>query len=307
MPIAAFETARRPLVGLSRDYPAGFTAELHAHPRAQLLYAVSGVMRIGTPAAAFFVPPSMTLFLPASALHAIRMDGPVAMRALFLRKDAAARAGKGTAVVAVSPLLREVVLAACAEPLDWDRRGRGRWLAELALDEIARATVLPLGLPTPRDPRLLRAVTALRTRPADPRRLEDLADVAGASSRTLARLFRAETGLSFRQWRQQSRMAAAMEALSTGATPTQAAAVAGFAGQPAFGAAFRATFGMTPGQAWLIGAMPDLGGGLGRRRTGPTAGAAARQWQRGRNARCAHLRMLNPVVSLSTQLCGSRA
>lgn len=252
-PIQAVETARRPLVGLARDYPAGFAAAMHTHPRAQLLYAVSGVMRVEMPDAAFVVPPSLALFLPAHAPHAIRMDGPVAMRALFLREDAAKRADKGTAVVAVSPLLREVVLAACAEPLDWDRRGRGRWLAELALDEIARATVLPLGLPLPVDPRLLRAVAALRARPGDPRRLEDLAEVAGASSRTVARLFRAETGLSFRQWRQQARMAAAMEALTTGATPARAAAVAGFAGQAAFGAAFRAQFGMTPGQARLVG------------------------------------------------------
>ena len=252
-PISAFETARRPLVGLSRDYPAGFAAELHQHPRAQLLYALSGVMRIETPDAAFVVPPSMALFLPAHAPHAIRMDGPVAMRALFLREDAAGRARAGTDVIAVSPLLRELVLAACAEPLHWDRRGRGRWLADLALDEIARATAVPLGLPMPRDPRLLRAVAALRVDPADHRGFENLAAVAGASSRTLARLFRAETGLSFRQWRQQARMAEAMGALSTGATPARAATLAGFAGQAAFGAAFRSSFGMTPGQARLSG------------------------------------------------------
>lgn len=231
VPITAVEAAKRPFVGLSRDYPAGFAAALHAHPRAQLLYAVSGVMRIETPGAAFVVPPSM---------------------ALFLRENAAARVRAGTDVIAVSPLLREVVLAACAEPLHWDRRGRGRWLAELALDEIARATALPLDLPTPRDPRLLRAVAALRANPADPRRLEDLADLVGASSRTLARLFRAETGLSFRQWRQQARIAEAMGALSTGTTPARAAALAGFAAQAAFGAAFRDSFGMTPGQARLV-------------------------------------------------------
>jgi AraC-like DNA-binding protein len=208
-------------------------------------------MRIETPTFAFLVPPSMALFLPAHVPHGIRMDGPVAMRALFLRDDAAGRARAGTDVIAVSPLLREVILAACAEPLRWDRRGRGRWLAELALDEIARATALSLGLPMPSDPRLLRAVGALRANLADPRRLEDLADLAGASSRTLARLFRAETGLSFRQWRQQARMAEAMSALSTGVPPARAATLAGFAGQAAFGAAFRNSFGMTPGQARL--------------------------------------------------------
>ncbi len=55
--------------------------------------------------------------------------------------------------------------------------------------------------------------------------------------------------MSFRQWRQQARLAAALSALSTGATPTRAAAIAGFDSVPAFGAAFRGLFGITPGQA----------------------------------------------------------
>jgi len=250
--IRPFETAPRPLVGFAMDYPAGLSTGQHAHPRAQLPYAVSGVMRIDTPEAAYLVPPSTALFLPADALHAVRMDGPVAMRELFLREDAATRAGTGTAVITVSPLLREVILAARAEPLNWDLSGRGHHLAELALDEIARATALPLGLAMPRDERLRLAVAALRAHPGDTRGLEGLASIAGASSRTLARLFRAETGLSFRQWRQHARMTEAMGALSTGASPARAAAVTGYANQPAFGAAFRALFGMTPGQARLL-------------------------------------------------------
>ena len=124
--IRPFETAPRPAVGFTMDYAADLDTGQHSHPRAQLLYAVSGVMRIETPGAAFLVPPSTALFLPADALHSIRMDGPVAMRTLFLREDAATRAGTATAVIAVSPLLREVILAACAEPLDWELGGRGR-------------------------------------------------------------------------------------------------------------------------------------------------------------------------------------
>jgi AraC-like DNA-binding protein/quercetin dioxygenase-like cupin family protein len=249
--IRLVETAPRPLVGFAMDYPAGLATGQHSHPRAQLLYAVSGVMRIETPGAAYMVPPSTALFLPADALHAVRMDGPVAMRALFLREDAATRAATGTMVIAVSPLLREVILAACAEPLQWELGGRGHYLTELALDEIGRATALPLRLAMPRDARLRRAVAALLVQPNDARGLDDLAVIAGASSRTLARLFRVETGLSFRQWRQQARMTEAMGALTTGTSPARAAAIAGYASQAAFGAAFRSLFGMTPGQARL--------------------------------------------------------
>jgi AraC-like DNA-binding protein len=244
-----FENAPRPLVGYAHDYEAGWHTGLHAHPRAQLLYAVTGVMRIDTPDIAYVIPPTTALVMPADAPHAVRMNGPVAMRALFLREDAAARSGRRVAVIAVSALLREVILAACAEPLDWDLQGRGQHLTALALNEIARATTLPLGLPMPRDPRLQRVADVLRTHPDDPRGLDDFAAMAGASTRTLARLFRAETGVGFRQWRQQVRMTEALAALDSGASPARAAALAGYASLPAFGAAFRAVFGMTPGQA----------------------------------------------------------
>jgi AraC-like DNA-binding protein len=247
--ILRFETAPRPVVGFAENYPAGLSTGMHSHPRAQLLYAVSGVMRVDTPASGYVVPPSTALLLPAFAEHTVHMDGPVAMRELFLREDAATRIGEKPMVIAVSALLRELILAACAEPLNWDLNGRGYHLAELALDEIARSTALPLDLPMPSDPRLRRVVAAIRARPHDRRGLEEWADVANASSRTLARLFRAETGLSFRQWRQQLRLTEALSALTTGTSPANAAAIAGFDSQPAFGAAFRELFGITPGQA----------------------------------------------------------
>jgi AraC-like DNA-binding protein/mannose-6-phosphate isomerase-like protein (cupin superfamily) len=250
--ILPFETAQRPIVGFAKDYPAGLSTGFHSHPRAQLLYAISGVMRVETPDSSYVVPPTTALFLPADAEHAVRMDGPVAMRELFLREDAATRVNQTSKVIGVSGLLREVIIAACAEPVNWEPTGRGYHLAELALDEIARSTPLRLGLPLPQDPRLLRVVSALRNSPRDGRSLEEWSEVANASSRTLARLFRTETGLSFRQWRQLSRLTEALSALTMGTSPAKAAMIAGFDSTPAFGAAFREFFGITPGQARLL-------------------------------------------------------
>jgi AraC-like DNA-binding protein len=73
--------------------------------------------------------------------------------------------------------------------------------------------------------------------------------MAGASSRTLARLFRRETGMSFQAWRRQLRLTEALALLSQGTPPARAAAAVGYGTSPSFGAAFRAVFGMTPGQA----------------------------------------------------------
>lgn len=247
--IQPVEEADRPVVGYAKDYPAGLMADAHAHTKAQLIYAVSGVMHVETAGAGYVIPPSSALLMPADLVHSIYMDGPVAMRVLFLRPSAASGICDDCRVISVTPLLRELVLAACSEPLDWDVDGRGHHVVSLALDEIGRSTVLPLDLPLPKDARLRRVIDAMRKCPDNPNTLSDWAEIANASERTLARLFRKETGLSFRQWRQQLRLTSAMNALSLGDSLPKAARLAGFESQPAFGAAFRAFFGMTPGQA----------------------------------------------------------
>jgi AraC-like DNA-binding protein len=250
------ETADRPVVGYAKDYPAGLMADAHSHPRGQLIYAVSGVMHVETETASYIIPPNTALLMPADTEHAIYMDGPVAMRALFLRRAAASGICDDCKVISVSPLLRELILAACSEPLDWDMNGRGRHVTSLALGEIDRSSVLPLDLPLPSDARLRRVIDAMRAKPNNSNSLEDWAQVANASERTLARLFRKETGLSFRQWRQQARLTAALRALCVGESLTKAAAIAGFESQPAFGAAFRRFFGITPGQARASATSP---------------------------------------------------
>lgn len=241
-----FETAPRPLVGYAMDYLDGHQTPLHRHPRAQLLFATEGVMRVATGNALFTIPPGTGLWVPAHEVHRVRMDGPVHMRALFLRADAAQSGPGMTVVVAVSPLLRELILTVCREPVVWDATGPMALIAELALHEIRRAPTRPLSLPACRDPRLVRVAQALIADPADARDLAQHAADAGASVRTLARLFRSETGMSFQQWRRQLRMTEALARLSRGEAPARVAAAVGYASVPAFGAAYRETFGMTP-------------------------------------------------------------
>jgi AraC-like DNA-binding protein len=244
----AQERVDRPLAAFARDYTDGEDTGWHSHARAQLLYATQGVMRVETPAARYTVPPGRALWVPAGMAHAVRVEGALAMRALFFRADAAVL-GEGQAqVLAVPALLRELILAACAEPLEWDERGRGGHLAALIAEEVARAPRLAFALPAPRDARLKRLADALQADPAAEWTLEEWAPRCGASARTLARLFRAETGMGFARWRQLLRLTEGAARLARGASPAEVAAAVGYASAPAFGAAFRAAFGVTPGE-----------------------------------------------------------
>lgn len=252
------EHVDRPLTAFARDYRDGEDTGWHHHARAQLLYATQGIMRVATQAVRYTVPPGRALWVPAAMPHCVHVEGRLAMRALFFRADAAVLGAGGALVLAVSPLLRELILAACAEPLEWDEAGRGGHLAALIAEEVARAPHLPLGLPAPHDARLLRVADALAARPDLDWTLEEWAGRCGASARTLARLFRAETGMGFARWRQTLRLTEAAALLARGVAPADAAARVGYVSAPAFGAAFRAAFGVTPGEA--RGGHPTLSG-----------------------------------------------
>ncbi|WP_327002317.1 helix-turn-helix domain-containing protein [Dactylosporangium sp. NBC_01737] len=104
----------------------------------------------------------------------------------------------------------------------------------------------PLQLPTPRDPRAVAVAAALHGDPGDTSSVTALARRVGASRRSLERVFRAETGMTVRQWRRRLRMLVALRPLATGMTATAVAARVGYATPSAFGAAFRAELGATP-------------------------------------------------------------
>jgi hypothetical protein len=64
--LVPFEQAPRPLVGYASDYDdADNDTGWHSHPRAQLLHATSGIMRVATHSALFIVPPGTGLWVPA--------------------------------------------------------------------------------------------------------------------------------------------------------------------------------------------------------------------------------------------------
>jgi AraC-like DNA-binding protein len=123
-------------------------------------------------------------------------------------------------------------LLLCAEGADWNRPVRARKLAALAIEELEQADLLPFDLPLPQDPRVRRIASALTMSPGDRRTLVRWSTEAGASERTLARLFLRETGLTFRQWRQHIRLIDAYAALSIGATLSTTAQSAGITVRP---------------------------------------------------------------------------
>jgi AraC-like DNA-binding protein len=230
------------------DYASGERVPPHVHGRHQLLYASSGVMTVRTARGRWVVPPHRGVWIPARVRHSIEMSGAVSMRTLYLRTDLVRGGPDGCRVVNAPPLVRELLLHAVERGGLDRRRPADRRLIAVLLDQLDALPAAPLHLPEPHDPRAQRVAARLR---ADPGARGTLADVlvhAGASRRTLERLFRADVGMSLGRWRHQLRLSYALRLLAEGRPVTAVALDVGYDGASAFVAAFRSAFGVTPGR-----------------------------------------------------------
>jgi AraC-like DNA-binding protein len=254
-----FQTVPRPIGAMAKDFPDGFFIAPHAHPRHQLIHAWSGVMRISTRQAAFVVPPHRAVWMPADIVHELRMSGDVAMRTLYIARDAVTAMPRDCCVVAVSPLLRELILRATTLPLLYDEQGAAGRVMALILDELRLLPVLPLSLPMPREPRLQKICRGLLDDPASPLTLPGWGRRVGASGRTLARRFQSETGLSFGRWRQQARLLEALGRLAQGQSVTTVALDLGYDSPSAFTSMFRRALGRTPSSYFSDGRVAPQG------------------------------------------------
>jgi AraC-like DNA-binding protein len=237
---------RSEITTLTQDYRPGHVIPLHFHDRDQIVYASRGVMTVGTEAGTWVVPPQRAVWIPAGIPHTLSMSGLVAMRTLYLKPSLASTLRRDCCVINVSPLLRELILHACALGVLKKKTKSMEHLIGVILDQLEGIEMVPLQLPHLSDPRARRVADMLAADPSDGRTLAQICRKSGASKRTIERLFQEEAGMAFGRWRQQLRLMQALRLLAEGAKVTHAALEAGYSTPSAFISMFRKSLGTTP-------------------------------------------------------------
>jgi AraC-like DNA-binding protein len=241
-----YQFVPRRVTAMSLDQATGDYIEPHKHPRGQLLYASSGLMRAATEDGIWFIPPQRGLWIPAGIVHDQLMLSPVKMRTVYIERSLDVKLGDRCRVIEVHTLLRELITALAAEPIEYELEGRNSLIVGLMLEEIARSRTVPLEIPWPKDKRIVSICEAILETPGTALTMAHWADSAGASERTLIRLFLKETGLSYRQWIQQARLAAALTQLEQGGAVAEVSNNLGYSSASAFTVMFRRVLGETP-------------------------------------------------------------
>jgi AraC-like DNA-binding protein len=233
-----------------RPLAAGQAIDAHRHDEHQIHYAGRGVLTVTTGAGTWIAPGNRALWVPAGTVHAHRAHGALDLHTIGLPASVNPLGLDVPAALTVGPLLRELILACTRDqpptaeaelPPETER------LRAVLLDQLRTSPRGPMHLPMPADPRLAAVCALLHDDPADDRTLAAFGARAGAGERTLSRLFRAELGMTFPQWRTQLRLYHALVLLSEGTSVTTVARRCGWSSPSAFIDVFRRAFGHTPG------------------------------------------------------------
>jgi AraC-like DNA-binding protein len=235
---------------LAYEYPSRWKVPEHAHGSDQVIYATRGVMEITTEEGFWMIPPQFAVWIPAGTVHSIRMPAAVSMRTLYMKRGLVPRMPDRCAALHVAPLLRELIVEAVRMGKLRARDKHHAAMKDLIADQLQRASSIPTSLVMPKDRRALAVAEATLREPQRSRSLESVCRRAGASARTIERIFLREVGTDFETWRRQARLMRAVELLVSGRSVKETAFAVGYRQPSAFVAMFRKAFGTTP-KAWV--------------------------------------------------------
>ncbi|WP_228988753.1 helix-turn-helix transcriptional regulator [Streptomyces sp. DH8] len=223
----------------------GGEIDAHRHDDHQIVYASRGTIAVTTDAGSWIAPATRALWIPAGTVHQHQAHGELDLHLVGLPITDNPLDLDKPAVLAVSPLLRELIVVYTRHP--GNDSPPHRRLRAVMLDQLTLSPERPLHLPAPTAPLIRELHDILRADPADNRSLDDLGRQIGASARTLSRHLRGDLGLTYPEWRTQIRLHHALILLADDTPVTTVAHHCGWSSASTFISVFRRTFGHTPG------------------------------------------------------------
>jgi AraC-like DNA-binding protein len=244
--------AYKALASLAGNYCHGEIVASHQHAEGQLVYAINGVMLVSVVGTTWVIPTGHALWVPSGMEHQIRMTGKVNMRTLLITPGVHIALTEECQVIRVSPLLRELIVAAADVPGDERTLLRHAQIVDLIFSELDTAQRVVANVPIPDEPRLNSLCAGFIDNPSQESKLEHWAVQLNMSSRTLARLFQKELGMSYGEWRKRTRLLLSLQRLASGISILEVALEHGYQSPSAFTAMFKRTMGYTPSNCRLV-------------------------------------------------------
>ena len=218
--------------------------EEHSHPTHELLWTERGASTATIGSRIWAITPSVGLWVPAGVRHSGWTPEGITLRAAQFSFRAAPSISAEPVAVEMSTLLLLLLDRLTVDGLD----PSSRTATEAMVLDVLTPARHEVSLRVPTAALLSPIVAAIRADPSDSTTLAQWAVRLGVSTRTITRVFHAETGVGFSRWIATARAQHAIELLARGEAIDEVAYCVGYRSASAFGTAFRRVTGMSPGR-----------------------------------------------------------
>ncbi len=228
-------------------HSAGTLVAEHRHSQGQLTFVTQGTSSITTAEGWWLAPPGRAIWVTPDVMHTASYSEFSDVIQLLIPHPLCRNLPQVCRTLQVSDLLRELALEALTFASPGRDNGDVPAICQLIVHQLSAATAgIALFIPKGKDRRLRQITGLLQQDPGNNYSLEQVAEVAACSPRTLARLFQAETGMTFTRWRDHLRVVTAVDRLSRGQNITQVALELGYQSPNSFSTMFTRLLGEPP-------------------------------------------------------------
>jgi len=235
-----------PITVVSRTIAMNSVVSKHRHHWGQFVYAHSGVLAISTPLNKYIVPPEQGVWLLPEIEHEVTALSNVKLTSFYVDVTLHNQLPAQCCVLQVNDFLKVLIKEADNIKSDYQWNSTDGRLLRLILDRLTQAPNEVFQLPYLNDPRLLALLNEIQAAPDSNNTLAQWGKIVGASARTLSRLFKKETGLSYNEWRQRLNIQIAITQLSLGYSINRISLHLGYESPSSFIYMFKKKTGMTP-------------------------------------------------------------
>lgn len=236
----------QPIAVVNRQLDIHAWVESHQHDRGQFIYVNSGVIAIVTEDGRYLVPPEQGIWISAKVSHEVITLTKTELTSLYIENSQGVSFSKQCQILKVSSFLKSLLAEAKKIHSDYQWDNTDGRLLRLIRDKILTASSIDLRLPYPKDKRLREVVSRLQKFPALKTDLNSWGKFVGASVRTLSRIFKKETGITYSDWKQRLNIQIAIKQLYQGESIRNIAAHLGYESSSAFIYMFKKHMSVTP-------------------------------------------------------------
>jgi len=235
-----------PITVVRRAIAMNSVVSKHSHSWGQFVYAHSGVLAVSTPSNKYIVPPEQGVWLLPNVDHEVTAISNVQLTSFYFDVELLNVLPLKCCVLTVNAFLKALITEANNIEIDYLWHSTDGRLLRLILDRLTQAPNEVFQLPYPKEHRLLALLAEIQIAPENNNSLDEWGKIVGASARTLSRLFKKETGLSYSEWRQRLNIQIAITQLSLGKSITSISLHLGYESPSSFIHMFKSKTGMTP-------------------------------------------------------------